>query len=470
MRSLLEQKSSLHIHSVEVVSDECLFFCWQHSDLEAIAKESRRFDTNEMVGALRVLPFFNNWPFSTIQDTAARAESRTMKRGEWLVHEGEPTNSLFFVVRGEVEAVKHCSLIQAERWPAGAHKWEVTKTQRVKAYPVGRLGEGEVVGVEGVCGVATRDFSVRVVSATCVVYVVKRVAFAGWSGMKKVMRDCQARMVEWREKATQRVQLQAEGKHNKHKPWEEQEQKADAVRHITDGGAEAGQMTPVTNSQQQSSEQREEEKVQLESDRAHSHSQQAPSSTLGHTQSTVHPRMSTFSHRAAPLQSSGRHTVTDSNNGDVSEEQEEERRQRRKRLKEEEAARVRRGTQRNEDYWLDRVITVERMQEDKARRRKLALNRPVDGSAQRRDSRLQPQDEQLVEAVRLTGELPLVTEREVRGRRKSGGVGSGGIRVERQAAAIDLHQRRAIVDRTLDSQRWETAMSAVVQLHFDAPT
>ena len=483
VRSLLEQKSSLHIHSVEVLSDDCLFFCWQHSDLEAIAKESRRFDTNEMVGALRVLPFFTSWPFSTIQDTAARAESRTMKRGDWLVHEGEPTNSLFFVVRGEVEAVKHCSLIQAERWPAGAHTWEVTKTQRVKAYPIGRLGEGEVVGVEGVCGVATRDFSVRVVSATCVVYVVKRVAFAGWSGMKKVMRDCQARMMEWRERATQQVQLQAEGKRGKHKPWQQQqdELKASYLKQTaeTEAESESGDTVAAPSPLQSGSQQQqEEEKVQLESDRSHAQQQtdnnthQPPSSRLSRTQSTLPSRVSTQSHRQAPLQGSGRHTVTDSTNGDLSEEQAEERRQRRKRLREEEAARVRRGTQRNEDYWLDRVLTVERMQEDKARRRKLALRRHDDGdTAAKPGSRPQQQDEQLVEAVRLRGELPLLSDRErVRERRGNSGLGSGGIRVERQAAAIDLHQRRAIVDRTLDSQRWETAMSAVVQLHFDAPT
>ena len=225
-----------------------------------------------------------------------------MKRGDWLVHEGEPTNSLFFVVRGQVEAVKHCSLIQAERWPAGAHTWEVTKTQRVKAYPVGRLGEGEVVGVEGVCGVGTRDFSVRVVSATCVVYVVKRVAFAGWSGMKKVMRDCQNRMMEWRERAAQQVQLQAEGKHNKHKaqPWQQHQpnDETDYIKHSTDDATDAAASGP----QEQPSEHQEEEKVQLESDRSHqpAHQQPAPP-RLSRGQSTAQSRMSTHSHRQAPV-------------------------------------------------------------------------------------------------------------------------------------------------------------------------
>ena len=467
VRSLLEQKSALHIHSVEVVSDECLFFCWQHADLEAIAKESRRFDTSEMVGALRVLPFFAAWPFSSIQDTAARAESRTVKRGEWLTREGEPTNSLFFVVRGEVEAVKHCRLVQAERWPAGAHQWEVTKTQRVKAYAVGRMGEGEVVGVEGVCGVATRDFSVRVVSATCVVYVVKRVAFAGWSGMKKVMRDCQARMLEWREKATTRVQLQAEGKHSKGQPWEEKRSEpehAKLVANDTDAGA-AAQSSPQ--------QPQEESKVQLEGDAPHVHSHQSSAPQFSREQSTAHSRLSTHSHRQPPQQGSAHHAVANSASGDVSEEQTAERRERRKRLKEEEAARVRRGTQRNEDYWLDRVLTVERMQEDKARRRELASHKHSRDDAAKPASAKQPpqQNEQLAEAMQLTGELPLLSDREeVRARHGSGAVAGGGIRVERQAAAIDLHQRRAVVDRTLDSQRWETAMSAVVQLHFDAPT
>ena len=286
------------------MSDECLFFCWQHSDLETIAKESRRFDTNEMVGALRVLPFFHIWPFSTIQDTAARAEARTLKRGTYLTHEGEPTNSLFFIVTGTVEAVKHCSLVQAERWPAGAHTWEVTKTQRVRAYAVGRLGEGEVVGVEGVCGVGTRDFSVRVVSATCVVYVVKRVAFAGWSGMKKVMRDCQARMMEWRERAMKEVQLQAEGKHNKRKPWheEEDELKQSQLKRTADAEPGKGDTTAAFNPQQQAANQQEEEKVQLDSDRSHahfnntdSHNQPPPSSRFNRSQSTATSRMSTHS-------------------------------------------------------------------------------------------------------------------------------------------------------------------------------
>ena len=129
---------------------------------------------------------------------------------------------------------------------------------------------------------------------------------------------------------------------------------------------------------------------------------------------------------------------------------------------------MRRGTQRNEDYWLDRVLTVERMQEDKARRRKLALRRHDDDDSAAKPAGRQQQDEQRVEAVRLTGELPLLTQRAGR-KSGAGGGGGAGIRVERQAAAIDLHQRRAIVDRTLDSQRWETAMSAVVQMHFDTP-
>ena len=154
VRSLLEQKSSLHIHSVEVVSDECLFFCWQHSDLEAIAKESRRFDTNEMVGALRVLPFFANWPFSTIQDTAARAESRTMKRGDWLVHEGEPTNSLFFVVRGQVEGrqalLAHTGGALAGRGAqVGGH--QDTARQGLPGGPAGR-GRGGRSGGRVRCG------------------------------------------------------------------------------------------------------------------------------------------------------------------------------------------------------------------------------------------------------------------------------------------------------------------------------
>ena len=274
-------------------------------------------------------------------------------------------------------------------------------------------------------------------------------------------------MMEWREKATLRVQMQAEGKHSKNRPWEDEQHKSDSAhKHTTedDAAAVAAQQRPV--------EQVEEEKVQLESDRSHHPSQQPPSSRLNRTQSTAQSRMPTHSQRQAPPQGSGRHTVADSSSGDVTEEQAEERRLRRKRLKEEEAARVRRGTQRNEDYWLDRVLTVERMQEDKARRRQLALHRQDDNQAVKPAGRQQQQDEQLVEAVRLNDELPLLSDRErVRARRRSSGAGGGGgIRVERQVAAIDLHQRRAIVDRTLDSQRWETAMSAVVQLHFDTPT
>ena len=86
----MEQNNSLHIHSVDCLTDDVLFLCWRHADLDAIAAEGRRYDTGEMVGALRALPFFAGWPFSIIQDTAARAEMKTYSPGEVLVRRGSP--------------------------------------------------------------------------------------------------------------------------------------------------------------------------------------------------------------------------------------------------------------------------------------------------------------------------------------------------------------------------------------------
>ena len=222
VRSLMEQKSSLHIHSVDCVSEDTVFLCWSHADLEAIAGDGRRHDVNEMVAALRVLPFFASWPFSSIQDTAARADVRIMRRGEMLVREGESCHTVWLVVKGRCDVWKHCSVERAERWPAGSRQWEVTRTQRVRRYKVGEMAEGEVVGVEGVCGVAVRDFDVSVQSESVLCYVIKRVAFASWSGMKKVVRECQSRMLHWRETAMRELELQAEGK-EEYSKWKRRE-------------------------------------------------------------------------------------------------------------------------------------------------------------------------------------------------------------------------------------------------------
>ena len=238
---------------------------------------------------------------------------------------------------------KHVSLERAERWPAGARRWEVTRTQRVRRYVVGRMGEADVVGVEGVCGVSARDFEVRAVGDSAVVcYVVKRVAFGHWVGMKKVSRECQGRMAQWRERAMEQVQLQAQG---------------------------AGGVGPLP---------------------PHSHSSVAPSLpptllsppappavVMEEEKVQTSPAVTSPSSPVLPPLNPTRPTPTPSRRPQggggggrgAGEGGVESVAARRRRLKEEEMARVRKGRGRYEEYWMDRVMTIEKMQEEKMRRR-----------------------------------------------------------------------------------------------------
>ena len=424
VRSLMEQKSSLHIHSVDCVSEDVIFLCWKHADLDAIAAEGRRYDAGEMLGALRALPFFAGWPFSAVQDTAARAEVKTYAKGEVVVREGEPTNAVLFIVEGRVEVAKHVSVERAERWPAGSKAWEVTRTQRVRRHVVGWMEESDVIGVEGVCGVGLRDFEVRVVSEEgCTCFVVKRVAFAQWAAMKKVLRECRARMLDWRDRAMREVERQA------------QQSTAASLSPPEDSTAQRRPtVVPAPAAV-------EEEKTQLQPEPS------SPSSFRPHAASSAVVSLPPIRRAAARHAAPAGETVAE----------------RRKRLKAEEAARVRKGDQRNEEYWMDRVWTVEKMQEEK--RRRIAAAR----SAPRRTSAAPPPAVDDSGGEVALSELPLMAETKEPSRlREADTAVSGGVlvRVRRVQEPIDLQQTKAVVSRSVDAHRQAPTMSSIISVFF----
>ena len=101
---------------------------------------------------------------------------------------------------------------------------------------------------------------------------------------------------------------------------------------------------------------------------------------------------------------------------------------------------MRRGVQRNEDFWLERVHTVEKMQEEKARRREKGRRDGRTTAAARRE-REESKEEQMAgdetrERRGLTAELPMTAE-DQRARRVM-------IAVKREKEPIDLQQKAVV--------------------------
>jgi NTE family protein len=62
-------------------------------------------DTSSRTDALRNVPVFAGLPEELLERLAAAAQPRRLQPGTWLMHEGEPAESLFVVVSGRLEVV-----------------------------------------------------------------------------------------------------------------------------------------------------------------------------------------------------------------------------------------------------------------------------------------------------------------------------------------------------------------------------
>jgi len=127
---------------------------------------------NKRISIMQGLKLFNFWSHSTLARLTSFILLRKYPKGTYIYKEGEFSNYVYIVVEGEVEIVKEL-ITKSHLNLRGVDKYSVHKTKPEKVETIlMKVSRGNSFGNEEGFGVHSKEYSTRVVSNECLLYLL----------------------------------------------------------------------------------------------------------------------------------------------------------------------------------------------------------------------------------------------------------------------------------------------------------
>lgn len=117
--------------------------------------------TNAFIDFLhRSSTLFRSWSRTKLRQLASCLVFKRMRAQEYVVRQGSPVDSLYFLYRGECLVQKEFTHRVLNRWPSGVRDWETKVKEYIRPLALRRLLPGDHFGEELLFGLQEREFTV----------------------------------------------------------------------------------------------------------------------------------------------------------------------------------------------------------------------------------------------------------------------------------------------------------------------
>jgi CRP-like cAMP-binding protein len=100
----------------------------------------------DAVDFLQRTPLFCHWSKSRLREAAHRFNTRLYQPNEVIVREGDESDGVYFIRKGEVQVAKRVPVVRQNRWPVANSQWETRKSHYSTALTLAKLDEGAYFG------------------------------------------------------------------------------------------------------------------------------------------------------------------------------------------------------------------------------------------------------------------------------------------------------------------------------------